>query len=443
MNVVPYTTSKGEKRYMVRYRNPEGHQTMKRGFRRKHDATVWGQEMEAAKRRGAFTPVAAGRTTVADLATKWLTVRKNVVRPKTFHQDDSMTRVHVLPRWGSVQVAQVQPAAVQEWVSALSERGLSASTVRQAHGALSKILATAVRDHMIVSNPATGAALPEMKQRPRVYLDPSQLARLAAACGPWTDHILTLGWTGLRVGEMSGLNVEDVDTGTRRLRVVRTISDVGGTLVEGEPKTSKGRRVVAYPAFLADVIKERTSGRPGTEPLFVGARGGRLRGGYLQDHALMPAWEAVGGAVRTLQERLGVPVTQTVDKATVKAVEALTGRSLGEGDAVATPAVWRLLGVEDSDPLCSVPLWAGDRDFKRPTVHDLRHTAASLAISAGANVKAVQNMLGHASAAMTLDTYADLFPDDLDAVAGALERLDAGVTKRNVLKTCSKPTDAR
>lgn len=57
----------------------------------------------------------------------------------------------------------------------------------------------------------------------------------------------------------------------------------------------------------------------------------------------------------------------------------------------------------------------------RVTPHDLRHTAASLAISAGANVKAVQRMLGHASASMTLDTYADLFDDDLDDVATALD----------------------
>jgi integrase len=56
----------------------------------------------------------------------------------------------------------------------------------------------------------------------------------------------------------------------------------------------------------------------------------------------------------------------------------------------------------------------------RVTAHDLRHTAASLAVSAGANVKAVQRMLGHASAAMTLDIYADLFDDDLEAVATAL-----------------------
>lgn len=55
------------------------------------------------------------------------------------------------------------------------------------------------------------------------------------------------------------------------------------------------------------------------------------------------------------------------------------------------------------------------------TPHDLRHSAASLAISAGANVKAVQRMLGHASAAMTLDTYSGLFPDDLDLVATKLD----------------------
>lgn len=58
-----------------------------------------------------------------------------------------------------------------------------------------------------------------------------------------------------------------------------------------------------------------------------------------------------------------------------------------------------------------------DASIPMLTPHDLRHTAASLAVQAGANVKAVQRMLGHASAAMTLDVYADLFDDDLDAVA--------------------------
>lgn len=72
-----------------------------------------------------------------------------------------------------------------------------------------------------------------------------------------------------------------------------------------------------------------------------------------------------------------------------------------------------------------------DPDLPRIPPHDLRHTAASLAISASANVKAIQRMLGHASAAMTLDTYADLFDDDLDYVAEALSR--ARNTQRTIM----------
>jgi integrase len=63
---------------------------------------------------------------------------------------------------------------------------------------------------------------------------------------------------------------------------------------------------------------------------------------------------------------------------------------------------------------------AEDAGLSGLTPHELRHTAASLAVSAGANVKAVQRMLGHASAAMTLDVYSGLFDDDLDGVAERL-----------------------
>jgi integrase len=60
---------------------------------------------------------------------------------------------------------------------------------------------------------------------------------------------------------------------------------------------------------------------------------------------------------------------------------------------------------------------AEDAGLAGLTPHELRHTAASLAVAAGANVKAVQRMPGHASAAMTLDVYAGLFDDDLDGVS--------------------------
>ena len=68
------------------------------------------------------------------------------------------------------------------------------------------------------------------------------------------------------------------------------------------------------------------------------------------------------------------------------------------------------------------------------TPHELRHTAASLALSSGANVKAVQRMLGHASAAMTLDVYAGLFDDDLDGLA---DRMD----EAHVYSMCTEARD--
>ncbi|OAH31753.1 hypothetical protein AYJ05_12620 [Corynebacterium stationis] len=62
-----------------------------------------------------------------------------------------------------------------------------------------------------------------------------------------------------------------------------------------------------------------------------------------------------------------------------------------------------------------------DELFPRLTPHGLRHVAAGLMVSTGANVKVVQRQLGHASAAMTLDTYADLFDADLDSAASKMD----------------------
>lgn len=76
----------------------------------------------------------------------------------------------------------------------------------------------------------------------------------------------------------------------------------------------------------------------------------------------------------------------------------------------------------------------GRAGVQRITPHDLRHTCASLAVSAGVNVLALQRMLGHTSAKVTLDTYADLFDTDLDAVAASLH---AAYSQPSVLETRS------
>jgi integrase len=88
-------------------------------------------------------------------------------------------------------------------------------------------------------------------------------------------------------------------------------------------------------------------------------------------------------------------------------------------------------------------LAADDVGLAGLTPHELRHTAASLAVSAGANVKAVQKMLGHASAVMTLDVYSGLFDDDLDGVADRLDILPGVLPARHRAEVIELPRSAK
>jgi integrase len=78
---------------------------------------------------------------------------------------------------------------------------------------------------------------------------------------------------------------------------------------------------------------------------------------------------------------------------------------------------WQARAFQPAVAKCQVT----DATFPTITPHGLRHTAVSLAVSAHANVKAIQRMVGHAKASMTLDVYADLFDEDLDGVADLLD----------------------
>ena len=80
---------------------------------------------------------------------------------------------------------------------------------------------------------------------------------------------------------------------------------------------------------------------------------------------------------------------------------------------------------------------AADETFPSITPHDLRHTAVSLAVSAHANIRAIQRMVGHAKASMALDLYADLFDEDLEGVA---DRLGAAIKSTADALRTAQPT---
>jgi len=75
-------------------------------------------------------------------------------------------------------------------------------------------------------------------------LTTTEVAALTLVCGAQGDVVTLLAYTGMRFGELTGLNVEDIDLKARRIRVRRSITQVGGKLVEGNPKSSAGRRSI-------------------------------------------------------------------------------------------------------------------------------------------------------------------------------------------------------
>lgn len=177
--------------------------------------------------------------------------------------------------------------------------------------------------------------------------------KLLAAHSPYPSAIYTLATVGLRWGELAGLQVRDFKPATGQLHIQRSITIVRGNPIIGPTKSGKPR-IVSAPQFVCDMLTEETKSKPGSD--YIWSIGGR----YLIRPKGTKSWFA--SSVRKCQQ------------------------------------------IDNTFPT-------------HLRLHDLRHTAASLMVASGAHVKIVQAQLGHATASMTLDTYADLFPEDLTQIA--------------------------
>lgn len=337
-------------RWRPRYRDAAGKEHAKH-FERKVDAQRWLDQVTASLVTGTYIDPVLSRITVGEWGARWLDGH-SAIKLSTKTRYESLLRVHVLPRWGTVPVSAANVADVEAWLSQLTASGLAASSVRHSYRVLSLILEHAVRAGRLPRNPVKGASLPRARRAEKRFLTHAQLQDLAIAADHDRLIIEVLGYTGLRFGEFAALRVCRVDLMRRRLEVAESVTEIQGKAVFGTPKTHH-RRSVPFPRSLLEPLTELVAGRDPNELLFTGPGGGMLRVGNFRRRVFDDAARQVG-------------------------LEGLTP-------------------------------------------HELRHTAASLAVSAGANVKAVQRLLGHASAAMTLDVYSGLFDDDLDGLADRLD----------------------
>lgn len=362
-----YSLGSGDLRYRVRYRKPDNKQTDKSGFRTKAAAQQWLQEMEVAKRSGMFVTTVAMKTPMRLLIDEYLSLSVGLAR-NTIAQRRSQAQNWVLPKWGDWAVGRVTKQAVEQWVEEMRKAGAGDETIRKSHQLLVTVMHRAVDQNLINRNPVKGVRMPRAVRNKHPYLTYDEVAELALHMDPrYRLLVIFLSVTGLRFGEAAALRVESINLITRLVSVDQAVTEVQGVIEFGLPKDHE-RRTLAYPAILDEELRAATEGLPAGALIFTSPEGHPLRHVTWRRRYWHPAIERLNSARRELAAENGVEA----------------------------------------------------RAFPKVTPHDLRHTAASLAVREGASIVGVQRMLGHADAKMTLNTYADLFTSDLTAVATVL-----------------------
>ncbi len=363
-------------RWRARYYDPSGRQHS-RHFARRIDAQQWLDRVTTAVGTGSYVDPNRSKITVGALADQWLAGKLNL-KPTTRARYENALTVHVLPRWADVPLAAIEHGEIQAWLAKLSAGGQSGASVRKIHGVMSAILDLAVRDTRLPANPANGVSLPRAKARRRRYLTADEVEWLAAEAA--------------RPPQMRQQSEQAAAYGAHGLAIF-VLAYCG----------LRWSELAALRVDHVDLLRAR---------LNIAEAVTEINGGVL-------AW----GTPKSYETR-SVPLPRFLSAELAPHLAARSGPDLVfttvNGDVLRNRNARRSWFDRAAAAIGQEGL----------TPHELRHTAASLAVSSGANVKAVQRMLGHASAAMTLDIYADLFDSDLDAVADRLDHTRAAARER-------------
>src|ERR687890_21355 len=306
---------------------------------------------------------------VGEYLDRWLADSvSDTVKATTFERYEQITRLHLKPALGRVKLKALTPAHVRGLYREKLEAGSSARTVRYIHTTLHKALKQAVMDGLLPRN-ATEAVKPPQPTGEEMHpLMPKQaklLLEVAHESGDRLEALYVLAiHTGLRQGELLGLKWDDVDLDDGSLQVRRTLTITKNGSVFTSPKTSGSRRSV----------------------------------------------KLTQGATQALRSHLE--------------------RQLGEIDRVGS--LWSENGLifasDTGEPLDRRAVTAlkfkpllNRAGLPEIRFHDLRHTCATLLLTRNVNPKIVSEMLGHATIAITLDTYSHVLPNMRDQAAAAME----------------------
>ncbi|CDP52341.1 Integrase [Devosia sp. DBB001] len=371
-------------------------------FGRKKDADAFLLTAKSEVREGVHV-ADADTITVAEAGKLWIKSGEAAgLERTTIDQRRQHLELHIKPFIGDVRLNKATVPWVRAFQEKLRDEGRSPAMVKRVTVSLGSIIADAQDRGLAVRNPVhersrarSTAKSTEKRAKAKVVVGvdiplPEEIkAFLGGLAGRWRPFFLTAVFTGMRASELRGLTWANVDLDGRIIHV-RQRADAYNAM--GRPKSEAGERAIPIPPIVANALKEWKLACPrknrGSKEapdlvldlVFPNGAGGVENHGNIINRGLVPAMRAAGVSVES-----------------------------GELD-------------EQGAPILAA---------KYTGLHALRHFYASWCInpvSAGGQglaPKVVQERLGHATIAMTLDVYGHLFPrgDDGDALAVAAAAL--------------------
>ncbi|MFV0446126.1 MAG: tyrosine-type recombinase/integrase, partial [Planctomycetaceae bacterium] len=268
----------------------------------------------------------AGRMSTGDWMDYWLsTIAKPTIRANTHASYAGYIKNHIKPRLGRVALGKLSPVHVQSAYSEMLAAGVSAAAVNHVHAVLRRALNIALRQNMIVRNPCL-AVDPPRAVKPQVQsLSAEQARTLLKAAGDCQftaepevqdsaepqDEIQPSGpirfnalivlavTTGLRQGELFGLQWPDLDLEGGIVSVRRTLVEVSGTVEAGDPKSAASARAVKLPQTAVEALRQHKAqilaeGLVGSPWAFCDSEGGPLRKSNFSRRVFKPLLERAG-----------------------------------------------------------------------------------------------------------------------------------------------------
>ncbi len=348
-----------------------------RTFQVKRDAQRFALRVEDEVDRGNSTDIYVRRSkTVREVVEASMRASTDKLKPKTVAGYEQAYRLHVLPVFGARRITSITSQEVERWVGDLSAKGLSPASVGGTFVALNKVFRYAQRHDLVAKNPCTGTELPRREAQEMRCPAPTQVEALAAeldAFAPYGLLVRFAAYTGLRAGELAGLQVRDVNLLRKTVRVERTLQRTKGGWSLTSPKSERSTRTVPLRDALVLAMQEYLSTHPRRSEPDAQLWPGRVQGGH--------------GANKSALDYSRPLDHQSFYRYYFK------------------PALRRA-------GLPSVQF------------HDLRHSYASIMAAAGVDIYKVSRWMGHVGISTTDAIYTHLFHTDYGA---DMARLDAYV----------------